>query len=199
MSRLLDLDEAVLALSSGGVVALPTDTVYGLAASLSYPRAVEQLFSIKLRPSNVALPVLVDSVASIEALGVSWSSRASRLSDSFWPGALTIVVDVPDALATLVGSTTGTVGFRVPHDDVLRGILVSCGPLAVSSANEHGDAPCHSAVDVSERFSDSTLAGVLDGGDRSAEVSTVVRVDELDLHILRQGSIAFADLQEALA
>jgi len=193
----LTKDEAVRFLSSGEVVAVPTDTVYGLAASLAHPGAVAELFAMKQRPTSVALPVLADSIDSIQGLGVSWDDGASRLSDVFWPGALTIVVAVPAELAELVGSTDGSVGFRVPRDEVLRDVLVACGPLAVSSANEHGREPCHSAVEVVRQFSNSHLVGVLDGGDRAAAVSTVVRVDHGTLEVLRQGSVSLVDLENA--
>jgi tRNA threonylcarbamoyl adenosine modification protein (Sua5/YciO/YrdC/YwlC family) len=199
MTAMLTKDEAVRLLSSGEVVAVPTDTVYGLAASLAHPDAVAQLFAMKRRPMSVALPVLADSIASIKELGVAWGQSALRLSEVFWPGALTIVVAVPAELAETVGSTDGSVGFRVPNDEALRDVLTRCGPLALSSANEHGREPCHSAADVVRQFSNSSLVGVLDGGERSAAVSTVVRVDDGTLEILRQGSVSLADLENALA
>jgi L-threonylcarbamoyladenylate synthase len=199
MTTVLSKDEVVRLLSSGEVVAVPTDTVYGLAASLEHPDAVTQLFAMKQRPTSVALPVLADSIHSIEELGVTWSHEASRLSDAFWPGALTIVVAVPSTLAELLGSTDGSVGFRVPRDQALREVLAVCGPLAVSSANEHGREPCHSAAEVVRQFSNTHLVGVLDGGERAAAVSTVVRVSNGTLQVLRQGSVSLADLERALA
>jgi len=110
----VDRDEAVRLLNAGGVVAVPTDTVYGLAASLEHDDAIAHIFSMKHRPSAVALPVLVGATSSIEGLGVTWLPIARTLSDAFWPGALTIVVDVPRELARRVGSGEDTVGFRLP-------------------------------------------------------------------------------------
>lgn len=199
MSGFVDRQEAIRLLTSGEVVALPTDTVYGLAASLAHREAVAALFEIKQRPASTALPVLVDSVTSVAALGVTWTDEASRLSAAFWPGALTIVVSVDEELAALVGSLSATVGFRVPDDDVLREILVVTGPLAVSSANVHGEAPSHNAHDVLRVFSGATLAGVLDGGERNADVSTVVSVAGPLWSVLRQGSITADDLARALS
>lgn len=192
------VDEAVDALRHGKVVALPTDTVYGLAASLAHSSAVAQLFTLKGRPTSVALPVLAHSATTLQALGVPWGREASRLAHSFWPGALTIVVPVPSELAELVGSTTGTVGFRVPADQTLRDVLQRCGPLAVSSANEHGAPPCRNAREVMDTFSRGALAGVVDGGERTAQPSTVVSVGEGTLHVLRQGTIAEGELRAAL-
>jgi tRNA threonylcarbamoyl adenosine modification protein (Sua5/YciO/YrdC/YwlC family) len=189
---------AVTLLRDGAVVALATDTVYGLAASLAHPSALTALFALKRRPGNVALPVLVDGVAQIEALGVTWPAPAARLSDALWPGALTIVVPAPASLARLVGSTRASVGFRCPGDDELRRLLGRTGPLAVSSANEHGEAPCTTAAQVRAAFADRPLAGVLDGGVRDGAVSTVVELVDDSWRVRRDGAVAREVLADLL-
>src|SRR5665213_323530 len=177
MIELVGRDEAVRLLKSGHVIAVPTDTVYGVAAALTHPKAVANLFTLKRRPLDAALPVLVDSLGAIEGMGVAWPENANRLSRAFWPGPLTIVVAVDQVLAGLVGSSNQTVGFRIPKDELLRDVLAECGPMAVSSANDHGEPPCHSADEVLSAFADSPeLAGVLDGGVWSGAVSTVVEL-----------------------
>jgi tRNA threonylcarbamoyl adenosine modification protein (Sua5/YciO/YrdC/YwlC family) len=196
---MMDTTGVLEALAIGGVVALPTDTVYGIAASLQFPEAVAALFVLKRRPATLALPVLVSSVDQIESLGVVWDGRAGALSRAFWPGALTIVVDVPENLSHLVGSTTRTVGFRCPDDAMLRHVLEQSGPLALTSANAHGDAPCQSAVQVLEAFDDlDGLDGVLDGGERSGRVSTVVDVSGATCRVVREGAISEAALAAVL-
>jgi tRNA threonylcarbamoyl adenosine modification protein (Sua5/YciO/YrdC/YwlC family) len=200
MSAVVDVDEAVRLLLVGGVVAVPTDTVYGLAASLEHVDAIAQIFSIKRRPGSTALPVLVDTISSIDGLGVTWPAAARRLSDAFWPGALTIVVDVPSGLARRVGSQGDTVGFRLPNDVLLRDVLSRTGPLAVSSANEHAEPPCHNANEVLAVFGASEVSvAILDGGERSGEVSTVVRVQGSEWQILREGAVSSKDVARALA
>jgi L-threonylcarbamoyladenylate synthase len=199
VTGLLERDDALVALSNGGVVGVATDTVYGVAASLAQPAAIARLFALKRRPTSVALPILVDSVASIERLGVTWEPRARRLSDALWPGALTIVVSVPRDLAELVGGTSDSAGFRVPNDEDLREFLRESGPLAVSSANEHGQAPCRSADDVLRSFAGrDEFSGVLDGGERGAEVSTVVVLEETSWRVARTGSLGALDLARYL-
>jgi L-threonylcarbamoyladenylate synthase len=195
-----DVDEIVTLLQGGGVVGVPTDTVYGLAASLHEPGAMAKLFAAKNRPSDVALPILVDGVAEIERLGVSWFDAARRLSDAFWPGALTIVVPVSHDLATHVGAATDTAGFREPDDDVLRAVLTRSGPLAVSSANRHGATPCTSASLVAATFDESEdVAAVLDAGERLGEVSTIVELTGGSWRVLRQGAISAAAIGNVLA
>jgi L-threonylcarbamoyladenylate synthase len=190
MTRLVDRDEAVRLLRNGNVVAVPTDTVYGVAASLSHRAAIASLFLLKERPSTVALPVLISSWSSVDELDITWSDRAKRLAQEYWPGALTIVVPASRALALSVGSSAEVIGVRVPDDELLLSVLRECGPLAVSSANSHGEPPCHSADEVLLTLAGDHLAGVLDGGERDGDVSTVVEVGETSWKILREGAIS---------
>ena len=200
MSEIVSRDEAVRLLRTGGVVAVPTDTVYGVAASVAHPMAVANLFAMKHRPTSMALPVLIDSFAAIELLEVTWPENARRLSEAFWPGALTIVVSAPRDLARLVGSTTDTVGFRVPNDELLVAVLRESGPLAVTSANEHGETPCQRADQVLRTFADLRVVnGVLDGGERAGDVSTVIEVRGSSWRILREGAISAGEVARVLA
>jgi len=199
VKKVLDVEGALDALATGRVVGLPTDTVYGLAASLAHPLAVAALFQLKGRPTTVALPVLVSSVSQIEELGVTWTRKARVLSDALWPGALTVVVTVPSALSTLVGSSTGTVGFRCPHDELLLALLARSGPLALTSANAHGTRPCESASQLLEAFAGhNELNGVIDGGPRTGDVSTVVDISQPEWRIVRQGATSSAALSVLL-
>lgn len=199
MTRVLDVESALDALASGGVVGLPTDTVYGLAASIAHPLAVAELFQLKGRPTTVALPILVSSVAQIEDLGVRWTRRARALSDVLWPGALTVVVTVPSTLSTLVGSSAGTAGFRCPDDELLLELLERSGPLALTSANAHGTRPCESASQLLDAFEGrNELNGVIDGGLRKGDVSTVVDISQPEWRIVRQGATSAAALSVLL-
>ncbi|MEO9181634.1 MAG: L-threonylcarbamoyladenylate synthase [Acidimicrobiales bacterium] len=200
MVRIINVEVAIATLDGGGVVALPTDTVYGLAGEVSHPAAIETIFTLKDRPRTMALPVLVDSVGQIAYLGAMWNDDAQKLADTFWPGPLTIVVKVPHNLATLLGSENGTVGFRIPDDDVVRRMIAVIGPLAVTSANVHGGRACHSAYEVRNTFElKSDLAGVIDGGERSGDVSTVIDLTRGSWTILRQGAISASDIGLLLA
>jgi L-threonylcarbamoyladenylate synthase len=199
MTDVIGPDQAIARLRRGVVVAVPTDTVYGLAASLEHAGAVETLFRLKRRPTSVALPVLVDAREAIDALGVEWPERAVRLSDALWPGPLTIVVAVAAEFARSVGGS-GSIGFRIPRDEVLLRVLNECGPLAVSSANEHGEPPCQSVEQVLAALgSNELLSAVLDGGERNGEVSTVVEITQGSWRILRAGSISTEEIERVLA
>jgi len=199
MPRLMKVEAAIAALDAGGIVAIPTDTVYGLAAEISQPTAVATLFKLKERPTLVPLPVMVDSVEQIAFLGVDWPDEAQMLAEAFWPGGLTIIVPVPHELAEMLGSTDDTAGFRIPDDDVLRRMMAVLGPFAVTSANEHGQKPCYSAYEVLERFSSrDELVGVIDGGERSGEVSSVVDLTATPWRMLREGAVSMAEVVRVL-
>jgi tRNA threonylcarbamoyl adenosine modification protein (Sua5/YciO/YrdC/YwlC family) len=199
MTDVVGANEAIARLRRGLIVAVPTDTVYGLAATLEQPEAVARLFRLKQRPTSVALPVLVEARAAIDVLGVTWPANAARLSDRFWPGALTVVVAVDAQLARSVGGI-GSIGFRIPRDEVLLRVLDECGPLAVSSANEHGEPPCQSVEQVLAALgANELLSAVLDGGVRRGAVSTVVEIAEDSWRILRDGSISAEEIEHALA
>ena len=198
MSRVLSIEQAATALASGEVVALPTDTVYGVGVKLN-TSSVAKLFALKQRPHDVALPVLVCCSEQAIDLGVTWNEKAQLLSDAFWPGPLTIVVNGPRELTEVIGSTTQSVGLRMPNNESLLGVLKS-EPLCVSSANNHSEAPCESAQQVLDTFTGrQELFGVLDGGTCSGEVSTVVDVTGEDWKILRSGAVSEQDIARALA
>ena len=197
MTRELDLAGALDALQHGGVVAVPTDTVYGVAASLAHREAVARLFRVKSRPSHVALPVLVGSESDVEGLALTWDEDARRLAERFWPGALTVIVPAPGALASVVGARD-SVGVRQPDLAMLTEVLAQTGPLAVTSANEHGRPPCTSVEDVRCASWGDALAGVLDGGSRDAVVSTVVDLSGEGWRIRRLGAVSREALVEVL-
>jgi len=199
MPKLMKVETAIAALDAGKIVAVPTDTVYGLAAEVSQPSAVATLFTLKHRPTFVPIPVLVDSLEQIEFLGVKWPNEAQGLADAFWPGALTIIVKVPHELSVMLGGEDDTAGFRIPDDDVLRRMMAVLGPFAITSANEHGEMPCHSAYEVLERFSSrDELSGVIDGGERSGDVSSVVDLSVTPWRVLREGAVTTAELARVL-
>ena len=199
MIKRLDRPGALAALGRGEVVAVPTDTVYGLAASIKSESAISTLFSLKHRPSFVPLPLMVGSLEQIHELGVELNDRAKKLADAFWPGALTIVLSAPEELARLMRSPELSVGFRIPDHRVLRDLLALSGPLAVTSANDHGEAPCHTLDELGSTFAGrDELAGVLDGGECRGEVSTVVDVSESEWRVIRERAITRDEIGQYL-
>lgn len=184
---IVDVETAAAALAAGSVVAIPTDTLYGLAADESQPAAVERIFELKQRPRDVQVPVLVADAEQAASLAVVASERVAALLDAFWPGALTVVLE----------RTTGegTVGLRCPDSAVVRELCRRVGPLATTSANLHGSPPLTTAAEVLSVFGDGVP--VVDGGTLAGAPSTVVDCTGPEPLLLRAGAIDFAAVQSA--
>src|SRR5271165_2573670 len=144
--------EVLGALAAGAVVAIPTDTVYGLAARLDRPDAVAAVFELKGRPTDLALPVLIGRWGQIDQVVETWPRDASMLAARFWPGPLTVVVPARPSVGPLLGFPGTTVGIRRPKHRFVRALCQRAGPLAVTSANRHGAPPCRTAAEVAAAF-----------------------------------------------
>ena len=134
----------------------------------------------------------------IEQLVTDIPDNARKLMAAFWPGPLTLVVPTDAALAARVGATRG-VGLRVPADATCRGLLGRSGPLAVTSANRHGDRPATAAEAVRDARGAAEVAAVLDAGPRDGEVSTVVDLTGDGAAIVREGAIGTADVRSTVS
>lgn len=200
----LSLDEqierAVDVLRAGGVVAIPTDTVYGLAASLDRPDALARIFAIKGRSGDKALPILISDTSQIERLAGDTTPAAMTLATAFWPGALTIVVPASEAVPDEVTRGTATVGLRMPANEVALAVIRAAGgALAVTSANRSGGPEARTAEEVVERLG-ARVAFVVDGGrSGDAAASTVVDATGPRIRILRRGALSEARIRQALA
>lgn len=191
------LPHAVDVLKNGGLVAFPTDTVYGLAAIPFQAEAVERLFWAKGRNAARAIAVLVGSIEDLGKVAARADERALRLARAFWPGPLTIVVPGLPSLPSQL-SPNGTVGVRMPNHPLALALLGEIGPLAVTSANLSGKENANTAQEVMKQLS-GRIHLVIDGGRSPGGVpSTVVDCVGAELAILREGPLSLADLQAAL-
>lgn len=186
----LGIERAARELRAGGVVALPTETVYGLAANAFDPAAVSRIFQIKGRPAHNPIIVHVDSLAMARECVERWPQRAGDLAKAFWPGPLTLVLPKAAAIPDLVTAGGSTVGIRWPSHPLMQAVISACGfPLAAPSANLSNQiSPTHA------RHVCSQLAGrlglVLDGGQCQVGIeSTVVDISGTPSRLLRPGMI----------
>lgn len=191
------LRHAADVLQHGGMVAFPTDTVYGLAALPFSVDTVEQLFTAKGRLSSRAIAILVGKIDQLEKVTTGMNERAKRLVERFWPGPLTLVVpknkNLPDVL-----SQNQTIGVRMPDHEIALSLLRTVGPLAVTSANLSGGDNPNSAQEVQAQLG-GRVHLILDGGRSPGGVpSTVVDCTRPELSILRPGPITLDDMELAL-
>jgi L-threonylcarbamoyladenylate synthase len=194
---------AAQALSRGLVVALPTDTVYGLAVDPDQPGALARLFALKGRPWDVPVPVLVGTPAQVTAVAASLGSAASDLAGRFWPGPLTLVVPRASGFTADLGgprSTPLTVGVRWPDHPVVERLCGEIGPLAVTSANLHGSPPATTSDQVVRGFPpDAAPAVIVDGGSCDRAPSTVVECVGPTTRCRREGAIPWSEILKVLS
>jgi L-threonylcarbamoyladenylate synthase len=189
---------ALEVLQAGGLVAFPTDTVYGVGALAFDAPAVESIYTAKNRPVEKAIPILLGGPEDLDKVTANIPSIAAKLAARFWPGALTLVVPKHPKLPDVVSSTP-TVGVRVPDHPVARALLRAAGPMAVTSANISGEANLKTAEDVNLQLN-GRIPLILDGGETPGGIpSTVVNCLGTEPVILREGPITMKDIRFVLA
>ena len=193
-------EQAATLLRTGSLVAIPTDTVYGLGVALGTPGGLERLFAAKERPFDRAIVLLVDSLDQAAAVGVV-SPSARVLAERFWPGGLTLVLAQRPgaALPAILTAGGSTIGVRLPNHPSPRALAAALGPLPVTSANLSGHPAALSAGDVLAQLGDR-IDLILDGGPaRGGVPSTVADCSGEAVRILRAGAIDRHDIEAALS
>lgn len=190
------LTEAVLVMQAGGIVGLPTETVYGIAV-VPRPEALAAVIAAKRRPDDKGIALLLDGFDQVAGL-VEVAPPAERLAARFWPGALTLVLPLrrPDLVPDAVTGGRDTLGLRIPDHPVPRALARELGPIAVTSANRSGEP----AATIPEELVASVghaLALVLDDGPvRGGVASTVVAVAaDGSVRVLREGALTHAEIE----
>lgn len=185
-------------LSEGGLVAFPTDTVYGLGALCTDEAAIEKLFAAKGRDEGKPISILVSDIAQVEAAAEEVPEKARRLMEQYWPGALTIVLKKSPAVSARLSAGTGTIGIRMPDSETARALIKAAkSPLAAPSANLSGKRSAVTAEDVREDL-EGRIDLILDGGACPVGLaSTVVDLTGQAPKILREGIITKTMIDEA--
>lgn len=200
------LAQAARIIHDGGLIVIPTDTVYGVACDPRNAAAIARIYELKRRPRYKALQVLLDSTDQLDELGLELPSPLNRLSAAFLPGAFSpIAVARPDCTLETLADTAegrpGTQGIRIPNSALCLEILRATGPLAASSANRSGDESAQTVDEAVEAFGNQ-IDLYLDGGPTQGHISsTVVKADPYardGIEILREGVIPQSMIRKAL-
>ena len=178
---------------AGGVVAFPTDTVYGIGSDPFQPDAVKRLYEAKERPVDKAIPILIGSPQDLLKVVAAVPAGVENLIEAYWPGALTLILEKRDTIPAIV-SSGNTVGVRIPDHPIALELLQETGPLAVTSANPSGAKEARDSARVLD-----SLAGridlVVDGGQTPGGYpSTVLDCSLEPPRVLRQGPISLPDI-----
>ena len=193
------LAHAVRLLRAGKVIAYPTDTVYGLGASGFNERAIEQLYVVKDRPSEKAIPYLLAKAADLKLVARELPDAARLLAAKFWPGGLTLVVPASARVPKILIAGGDSIAVRVPNHPTTRALIDAVGaPLATTSANLAGARDPSTAQEVFAQLS-GRIPLILDGGaTRGNTPSTVVDVTTVPPRVLRVGVIAVEEIERVL-
>jgi len=195
-----DLAAAVRVLRAGGIVALPTETSYGLAVDPCNPRALAALFALKRRPHDKPVLTLISSCSQLPLLVSAVPGIYEPLMQAFWPGPLTLIMPVRPELPDLLTGGTGTVGVRLSSHSVACALVAAMGgPLTATSANLAGAPPCLSAAEVRAAFG-TQVDRILDGGiTPGGPPSTILAYGRDGVRLVRAGIVPFAEVQRVLA
>jgi L-threonylcarbamoyladenylate synthase len=191
------VNQGVVILRQGGVVAYPTDTVYGLGASMDSEKAVGRIFEVKSRPRHMSLPLLVSSVSQIEELAGSLSDTARCLIAAFLPGAVTLVLLASKRVPHYLRTPENTIALRIPNHPVPMALINSLGTAIIgTSANLSGKPNPLTASEVAAQIG-PRVDLIIDGGRCSGTESTIIDVTRPVPMLLRQGAIPVADIEKA--
>jgi len=189
--RARSIERAVALLRAGGIVGLPTDTVYGLGAHASIATAIERLYEIKGRERQKAIPVLLARTEDVTSVVSAVPEVARRLAERFWPGPVTLVLPKAPTLLDVLTGGADSVAVRVPAHAVTRRLILALGaPLATTSANLSGQREATTAQEVRQALQDRVPL-ILDGGRCPGGVaSTVIDCTTIPPRLLRRGALA---------
>ncbi len=170
-----EVEQTAECLNKGGVALVPTDTIYGLAASPKFPQAVEKIYKLKSRPKNMFLPIMVANMSQLEELNLDINDSARRLLNSkFMPGALSLVMGFKDEKRKDWLAGRDEIAIRIPNDDDLLRILEQTGALLVTSANKHGNPNTQDTVDEILEELDGSPDIVIDKGVKNNRIASTI-------------------------
>ena len=196
--RATGLKSAGRSVSSGKLVVLPTDTVYGIGCDAFDRKAVRALLAAKGRGRDMAPPVLIGSKRALDGIASDISDSAKELIEAFWPGPLTVIVPYTPTLTWDLGDTDGTVAVRMPLHPLALELLKESGPMAVSSANKHGQPPAATAADAKAQLG-SDVSVYLEAGPASENLpSTIVDCTAEPPQVLREGVLTIERIRKVV-
>jgi len=193
------IDKAAGVVLSGGIIAFPTDTTYGLGVNPFDDSAVSKVYKLKQRQPEKPLILLLSNPEQLENLTQELTEEAKRLMEQFWPGPLTLILTASDELRSFSIGHTGKIGVRIPDSPIARKLIDACRiPLTATSANISGQPSARSAQDAIDYFGNK-IDVVLDGGPSRKELeSTVIDLTTPHVNLLREGRISLDRIETVI-
>ena len=191
-----ELVDIITILEEGGLVIFPTDTVYGIACNCFQEDAIKKLFEIKKRPNYKPINVLTNDISKIELITKNMKEKEKELIEKYMPGALTVIMEKNDKIPNILTAGLETIGVRIPKNEIALSILEKFEyPLAVTSVNISGQKDGTAVEDFIDEF-ENKVDIIVDGGKSEIGIpSTIVKVNDNEIEIIRKGTI---DIKEEL-
>ena len=191
-----EIDELAKILKNDGVISVPTDTVYGVCASINSKKAYEKLKSIKNRPSTKPFPIMCADEEQIERIAIV-DERAKKLIQAFMPGPITLVLKKKVNMPSYISNDKDTIAIRMATSKAIKELIIKTGsPIFMSSANQSGEKTCTSLDEIEKAC--PLLDGMLEGSVTFGKGSTILDCSSEDIKILRQGPILKEQIDKVL-
>jgi len=183
-----DWQKAEKFLTNDGVVVLPTDTLYGLVASVNSKKAIEKIYKIKERDKNKALIVLISSLKDLDIFEIKAGKDQAKILEKFWPGKVSILLPCKNSKFKYIHRGTGEIAFRMigPRNKNLLNLLQKAGPIVAPSANPEGQKPAETIKEAKDYFGDQ-VNFYINTGVRRGQASTLIRLKDGKIEVLRPG------------
>ena len=182
-------------IKEGGIVIFPTETVYGIGTNGLNKEAIKKLYEVKQRPLNKPISLLVSNIKMVEQVAKNISKLEYKIMQNFFPGPLTIILEKKDIVPDILTANTNTVGIRMPSGEIARKLIEYAGvPIATPSANISGKPSGTNIKDIQKDFAGKVDCFIDNGESKLGIPSTIIRVINDEVHILRQGSISMEQI-----
>lgn len=189
-----EIDELAKILKNDGVISVPTDTVYGVCASINSKKAYEKLRTIKNRPYTKPFPIMCADEEQIERIAIV-DERAKKLIQSFMPGPITLVLKKKVNMPSYISNDKDTIAIRMATSKAIKELIIKTGsPIFMSSANQSGETTCNSLEEIEKKLPE--LDGILEGNVQIGQASTIVDCTLEEIKILRQGPISIGQIEK---
>ncbi len=194
-----DLNPAVRTLKRGGVIAYPTETVYGLGANIFHQKAVQKIYRVKRRDPHKPISAMVSSIADVDEFCTEIQDYARQLMHKYWPGPLTLILKASENLPRYMTSSDRKIGLRFPDHPITKALMVHhCQPVTSTSANRTREAPPVNARELNVNIADN-IDLIVDAGPCSVQIpSTVLDCSGAEPKLIREGSIVISEINKFL-
>ncbi|MFA4872033.1 MAG: L-threonylcarbamoyladenylate synthase [Patescibacteria group bacterium] len=181
-------EEIINILKNGGIGILPTDTIYGLVGRALLPRTVEKIYKVRRRQPDKPFIILINSIADLKLFNIKINKKTRTILKKYWPGPVSIILPCPEKGFEYLHRGTKTLAFRLSDKNDLIKILKQTGPLVAPSANPEGLEPAKT-IKQAKKYFNNQVDFYFDAGAMESEPSTLIRIENGKIEILRQGAI----------